>query len=108
MTTKTILLASAALGMLHAAPGYAAVAATLDTSIRNNDDIVVTATRVNQETPITASVHTFEPQAIVSRSIIENSVPPTADFSDVILLTPGAHNDNFNFVQTGDINVHEL
>ena len=90
MTTKTILLASAALGLLHAAPGYAAAAAAPDASIRNNDDIVVTATRVNQETPITASVHTFEPQAIVSRSIIENSVPPTADFSDVILLTPGA------------------
>jgi iron complex outermembrane receptor protein len=58
--------------------------------IRNNDDIVVTAARVNAETPITASVHTTEPQAIVSRSIIENSVPPTADISDVVLLTPGA------------------
>ena len=56
----------------------------------NGDDIVVTATKVNAETPITASIHTTEPQAIVSRSIIENSVPPTADISDVILLTPGA------------------
>ncbi|MBS0253668.1 MAG: TonB-dependent receptor [Proteobacteria bacterium] len=56
----------------------------------NADDIVVTATKVNKSTPITASVHTFEPQAIISRSIIEDSVPATADFSDVILLTPGA------------------
>ena len=63
-------------------------------TIRNSDDIVVTGTRVNAETPITASVHTTEPQAIVSRSIIENSVQPTADFSDVILLTPGASGTN--------------
>lgn len=72
-------------------PAHAAPAAAADgDKIGNADDIVVTATKVNKETPITASVHTFEPQAIVSRSIIENSVPPTADFSDVILLTPGA------------------
>ena len=75
-----------------AASADPAVADPADTpsGIRNSDDIVVTGTRVNAETPITASVHTTEPQAIVSRSIIENSVPPTADFSDVILLTPGA------------------
>ena len=59
-------------------------------TIRNADDVIVTASRVNAETPITASIHTYEPQAIVSRSIIENSVPPTADISDVILLTPSA------------------
>ena len=58
--------------------------------IRNTDDIIVTATKVNQSTPITASVHTTEPQAIVSRSIIENAIAPTADFSQVVLLTPGA------------------
>lgn len=62
--------------------------------IRNSDDIIVTATSVNAGTPITASVHTYEPQAIVSRSIIENAVPPTADFSDVVLLTPGASGTN--------------
>jgi iron complex outermembrane receptor protein len=91
MSMKTNLRASAALGMLLASPAFAAAVATPDASaLRNNDDIVVTATKINAETPITASVHTFEPQAIVSRSIIENSVPPTADFSDVILLTPGA------------------
>lgn len=63
-------------------------------AIRNTDDVIVTATKVNEGTPITASLQTFEPQAIVSRSIIENAVPPTADFSDVILLTPGASGTN--------------
>jgi len=56
----------------------------------NSDDIIVTATKVNQATPITASVYTTEPQAIVSRSIIENSIAPTADYAQVVLLTPGA------------------
>lgn len=91
MAIKTTLRAGAALSVWLAAPAFAAAAAPVDTnSLHNNDDIIVTATRINAETPITASVHTFEPQAIVSRAIIENSVPPTADFSDVILLTPGA------------------
>jgi iron complex outermembrane recepter protein len=58
--------------------------------VGNRDDIIVTATKVNQSTPITASVHTTEPQAIVSRSIIEDSVAPTADYAQVILLTSGA------------------
>jgi iron complex outermembrane receptor protein len=71
-----------------AAPAPDAVGA--EGPIRNTDDIVVTATKVNETTPITASIHTFEPQAIVSRSIIENSVAPTADFSQVVMLTPGA------------------
>jgi iron complex outermembrane receptor protein len=85
------LLASAACFVI-ATPAFAADDDTgaPGAPIRNSDDIVVTATKVNKETPITASVHTTEPQAIVSRSIIEDSVPATADFSDVILLTPGA------------------
>ncbi len=92
-STRALLCASAALGVLPlvGAVPLAAAAPTADNDkIENRDDIIVTGTRVNKETPITASVHTFEPQAIISRSIIENSVPPTADFSDIILLTPGA------------------
>lgn len=72
------------------AEASAADSAAAERPIGNADDIVVTATLVNAETPITASVRTFQPQAIISRSIIEDSVPATADFSDIILLTPGA------------------
>ncbi len=92
-TTSRRLLASAAslTALIAAMPALAAESAEADNSpIGNSDDIVVTATKVNAETPITASVHTFEPQAIISRQIIEDSVPATADFSDIILLTPGA------------------
>jgi iron complex outermembrane receptor protein len=99
-TTMKYILRSALLASCAAAtfapPAFAetaaaeASAAGSEGPIGNSDDIVVTATRVNAETPITASVHTFQPQAIISRSIIEDSVPATSDFSDVILLTPGA------------------
>ena len=94
--TRTCLLAGAAsLGLVAALPARAAPdpnqgSPTSDGPITNSDDIVVTSTRVNQSTPITASLQTFEPQAIISRSIIENSVPPTADYAQVIMLTPGA------------------
>ncbi len=95
--SRSWLFASAAgLAMGSALPAHAAdAAATANAAdaagpITNSDDIVVTATKVNNATPITSSLHTFEPQAIVSRSIIENSIAPTADYAQVILLTPGA------------------
>ena len=86
------LLASAAsVAVFGAMPAHAAAdAGAADGPIANSDDIIVTATKVNNATPITSSVHTFEPQAIVSRSIIENSIAPTADYAQVLLLTPGA------------------
>lgn len=88
------LLASAGILALGGAlPAFAADAAadsSTTTPITNSDDIVVTATKVNQATPITASIHTFEPQAIVSRAIIEDSIAPTADYSQIVLFTPGA------------------
>lgn len=94
MTMIAWLRISAAAMALSAAANASAAAVPADTdpanALRNTDDTVVTATKVNQETPITASINTTEPQAIVSRSIIENSIPPTADFSDVVLLTAGA------------------
>lgn len=54
------------------------------------DIIIVTSSRVNEQTPITSSIAATQPQSIVNRSVIENVVPATADFNDVILLTPGA------------------
>ena len=97
--SRNLLLAGASVAALLAMPANASAiagaaadnAAAADAApIANSDDILVTATKVNTSTPITASIHTFEPQAIVSRSIIEDSIAPTADYSQVILLTPGA------------------
>ena len=55
-----------------------------------SDQIVVTASRVNEQTPITSSIATTQPQSIINRSVIANVVLATSDFNDVILLTPGA------------------
>ena len=94
-TSRRLLLCSAASLVLFAGTAAqadtSAVDAAADSSpITNGDDIVVTATKVNTATPITSSIHTFEPQSIVSHAIIENSIPPTADYAQVVLLTPGA------------------
>lgn len=97
-TRRWLMAGAASLGLCVALPAHAAAAAAGEAPadaastgrITNSDDIIVTATPVNESTPITASLHTFEPQAIISRSIIENSVPPTADYSQVIMLTPSA------------------
>jgi iron complex outermembrane recepter protein len=83
-------LARAADGSPTPAGAVAPAPAGDQNTIANPDDIIVTGTKVNQATPIAASVHTFEPQAIVSRSIIENSIAPTADYTQVVLLTPSA------------------
>lgn len=99
--TRWLFASAASLAMGSAMPAFAAAGEGTETSsansadadaptTTNSDDIIVTATKVNQTTPITASIHTFEPQAVVSRSIIENSIAPTADYAQVILLTPGA------------------
>ena len=83
-----VVAQAAPVGQTPAGANSTGVAESAPTT--NGDDIVVTGTRVNLSTPITSSVHTYEPQSIISRSIIENSVPPTADYSQAIMLTPGA------------------
>ena len=92
ISTRAWLLAGATSLAALALPAHAATAATAAATgpIGNADDIIVTATKVNESTPITASVKTAEPQSIISRSIIEDSVAPSDDFMDIASLTPGA------------------
>lgn len=59
-----------------------------ETDIAEGSDIVVTATRANEIAPVTASLQTTQPQAIVSRSFIEDSLPATADFNEIALISP--------------------
>lgn len=58
------------------------------TGIAEGSDIVVTATRANQIAPVTASLKTTQPQSIVSRSFIEDSLPATSDFNQIALISP--------------------
>lgn len=62
------------------------------TDLAEGSDIVVTATKANELAPVTASLQTTQPQAIVSRSFIEDSLPATADFNQIALITPSVTN----------------
>ena len=62
------------------------------TDLAEGSDIVVTATKANELAPVTASLATTQPQAIVSRSFIEDSLPATADFNQIALITPSVSN----------------
>ncbi|MDB5675111.1 MAG: TonB-dependent outer rane receptor FecA5 [Sphingomonas bacterium] len=56
--------------------------------IAEGSDVVVTATRANEIAPVTASLQTTQPQSIISRSFIEDSLPATSDFNQIALISP--------------------
>lgn len=66
--------------------------ATPASDIAEGSEIVVTATKANEIAPVTASLDTTQPQAIVSRSFIEDSLPATTDFFGIALITPSVSN----------------
>ncbi|WP_239000622.1 TonB-dependent receptor [Novosphingobium pentaromativorans] len=63
-----------------------------ETGIAEGSNIIVTGTRANEIAPVTSSLQTTQPQAIVSRSFIEDSLPATADFNELALITPSFSN----------------
>jgi iron complex outermembrane recepter protein len=67
-----------------------------DQGIAEGSAIVVTATKANEIAPVTASLQTTQPQAIVSRSFIQDSLPTTADFNQVALISPSVSNFGAN------------
>ncbi len=79
-----------------AATTAAALPPTSQGDIAEGSNIVVTATRVNEIAPVTSSLQAKQPQAIVSRSLIENALPATADFNQIALITPSVSNFNGN------------
>lgn len=64
--------------------------------IAEGSNIIVTGTRANEIAPVTSSLQTTQPQAIVSRSFIEDSLPATADFNQLALITPSFSNTGSN------------
>jgi len=70
-------------------PKAAATPADADAQkIAEGSDIVVTATKANEIAPVTASLQTTQPQSIISRSFIEDSLPATSDFNQIALISP--------------------
>lgn len=88
-------IASTALLTALSAPARAADTndtATADQGIAEGSDIIVTATKPNEIAPVTASLQATQPQSIVSRSFIEDSLPATADFNQIALISPSVSN----------------
>ncbi|MBA3897528.1 MAG: TonB-dependent receptor, partial [Sphingomonadaceae bacterium] len=79
----------------EAAPA-AAPSAGDDQGIAEGSTIVVTATKANELAPVTASLDATQPQAIVSRSFIQDSLPTAADFNQIALIAPSVSNFGAN------------
>jgi iron complex outermembrane receptor protein len=88
---------ASAFALAIALSGHAALAAdtppgTTDNGIAEGSDILVTATRANEIAPVTASLKETQPASIVSRSFIEDSLPASADFNQIALISPSVSN----------------
>jgi len=64
----------------------------MDNGIAEGSDILVTATKANEIAPVTASLKETQPASIISRSFIEDSLPASADFNDIALISPSVSN----------------
>ncbi|HEX7854782.1 MAG TPA: TonB-dependent receptor [Sphingobium sp.] len=60
--------------------------------IAEGSDITVTGTKANEIAPVTASLQQTQPASIVSRSFIEDSLPASADFNNIALISPSVSN----------------
>jgi len=80
----------AASGAVNPAPALSSDIApqTPASGIAEGADIVVTATKANEIAPVTASLQTTQPQSVISRSFIEDSLPATADFNQIAAISP--------------------
>ncbi|MEP6867661.1 MAG: TonB-dependent receptor [Novosphingobium sp.] len=78
--------------LAHAADEAAADVADADGPIAEGSAIIVTATRANEIAPVTASLNTTQPQSVISRSFIEDSLPASADFNQIALISPSVSN----------------
>ncbi|WP_034158108.1 TonB-dependent receptor [Sphingomonas sp. ERG5] len=56
--------------------------------IAEGSDIIITATKANEIAPVTASLQATQPQSVISRSFIEDSLPATSDFNQIALISP--------------------
>ena len=103
-TRQHLLVATAIAYALTTAAAYAepadasAPATTAETpdgqnnGIAEGSDVIVTGTKANEIAPVTASLQTTQPQSIISRSFIEDSLPATADFNQIALIAPSVSN----------------
>ncbi|MDE2161628.1 MAG: TonB-dependent receptor [Alphaproteobacteria bacterium] len=88
--TSSILALTASCLLLGAQP---AVADSSD----NIETVVVTGTQFNPDVaPAKASLDTMQPQTIINRSYIEDSVPATSDYVTVLAIVPSLTGTDIN------------
>ena len=99
--TNALVLASSvsaqALASAEAAPSRpSSQQSSADRSGQANDaqslttaDIIVTGSQSAKAAPISASLATTQPQSAVSRDYIDNALVPSADFNQIVAMTPG-------------------
>ncbi|WP_404714046.1 TonB-dependent receptor [Sphingomonas sp. MMS24-J13] len=93
ITVPALALVMALTGQsAHAADGVPPPPAPAPNDIAEGSDIVVTGTKANEIAPVTASLRATQPASIVSRSFIEDSLPASADFNDIALISPSVAN----------------
>jgi iron complex outermembrane receptor protein len=100
------LMSSTILMFSHA--GYAAdtTVASLDSSRGPIETVVVTGSRFNPDVaPAKASLNTTEPQTIINRSYIEDSVASTADYTTLLAIVPSLTGIDINGPGLSDGNV---
>ena len=90
---STAALALAAIGILPAAAQQLAANTTPlltgGTAAGEIETVVVTGTQFNAEiAPAKASLETMEPQTIINRSYIEDSIAQTADYTTILAIAP--------------------
>jgi len=89
-----------AAGVLGAAPAWADDAKPVDEradyGTRVHELTVTGSSRVVKEAPVKASLEATEPQAIVTREAIDQFVPQTGGYPDIVRLTPSASGISFN------------
>ena len=85
----------AALGVLLLATTASAQQVAANNSVTGSgaagglETVVVTGTAFNADTaPAKASLETMEPQTIINRSYIEDSISPTADYTTILAIAP--------------------
>ena len=77
-------------GTTLAAPALAQKLALADASTLGLETVVVTGTAFNPDVaPAKASLEAMQPQTIINRSYIENSVSETADYTTILAIAPG-------------------
>jgi iron complex outermembrane receptor protein len=67
-----------------------------DYGVRVEELTVVGASPAAAAAPVKASLEATEPQAIVTREAIDQFIPQTADYTEIVLLTPSVSGISFN------------